>query len=481
MFWVSAGVVSIVASFGSYTPIYPFLRDHVPPFGFFRFPVKYIMAAAMAVAAGAATGWDALDAAWADRLDPLDPRRMTRARLLAIGFAATIAVVATAFALACLYVPAHLAGPLEAFAGRLGDRSATAADFILRTVPQGALSVISVSAMMTVLIPLCTMRRSTASVPCKWVLFAVVVGDLVIRAWGINPTFDAANVQEPAWLSYTSAHADARFYVGGKLDGTLLPMDRDSSRGFLNAPGLTGSAGRAALNIQAAGYPSGWHAREMLSYDLPVLWPQAFTKMTKRFGESDSGPRDRLLDRTGVRYRVLPQRRAGGRTPLMPIPQFYESYLFDWGEDVASRASVVPSAQLMRDLDTQIKTLFEEGWDYTSTVFVDRELLLDGQPGPPVQPFAQFVEDRSNHALVEAGAGAGGGYLVVLDSYSDDWSATLDGRPATIARANGLFRAVRLPAGVHRVEFSYRPRPLVWGTAVTLAALVMIAGMLLAG
>ena len=49
---------------------------------------------------------------------------------------------------------------------------------------------------------------------------------------------------------------DARFYVGGKKDGTLDSLDIDASRGYLNAPGLTGSASRAALSIEAAHYPS---------------------------------------------------------------------------------------------------------------------------------------------------------------------------------------------------------------------------------
>jgi len=60
LFWVAAGLVSLVASFGAYTPIYPILRDHVPPFNLFRFPVKYFIVTAAAVAAGAAAGWDSL-------------------------------------------------------------------------------------------------------------------------------------------------------------------------------------------------------------------------------------------------------------------------------------------------------------------------------------------------------------------------------------------------------------------------------------
>ena len=49
------------------------------------------------------------------------------------------------------------------------------------------------------------------------------------------------------------------------------------------------------------------------------------------------------------------------------------------------------------------------------------------------------------------------GVLVVTEAFDDGWSAEVDGRPAEVLRANGLFRAVRLGAGRHEVRFRYRP------------------------
>src|SRR5262249_47986135 len=148
----------------------------------------------------------------------------------------------------------------------------------------------------------------------------------------------------------------------GKTDATLDSTDIDASRAYINAPGLVGSASRATLNIQAAFYPSAWHAREMLSYDLPVIWPKLFATTSRRFFEAGSGERERMLQRTGVRYRILPQRRAGSRSPLAAIPQFYESYLFDFGDDTAERASIVPEARLIPDAQAQADALFKGGW-----------------------------------------------------------------------------------------------------------------------
>ena len=50
------------------------------------------------------------------------------------------------------------------------------------------------------------------------------------------------------------------------------------------------------------------------------------------------------------------------------------------------------------------------------------------------------------------------------------WQALVDGRPVPMLRADYLFRAVTVPAGVHTVRFEYRPSTFVWGWWVSLAA-----------
>jgi hypothetical protein len=162
----------------------------------------------------------------------------------------------------------------------------------------------------------------------------------------------------------------------------------------------------------------------------------------------------------------------------MPIPYFLESFLFDWGPDVAPRVSIVPHAQVVPDMEKQVNSLFEAGWDSHTTTLVERQPDAAGMLSPPVPPFARVVADSANRVVVEAGTDAEGGYLVLLDSYSPDWHASVDGRRADMVQANGLFRAVRLRPGRHVVEFAYRPRALAWGAAVSGAALAVTLGLL---
>ena len=64
--------------------------------------------------------------------------------------------------------------------------------------------------------------------------------------------------------------------------------------------------------------------------------------------------------------------------------------------------------------------------------------------------------------------------LVLNDAYYDGWSATVDGQPTPILPANIVVRGVRVPAGTHRVSFSYRTPGLVLGALISLGTLGLL-------
>ncbi len=49
------------------------------------------------------------------------------------------------------------------------------------------------------------------------------------------------------------------------------------------------------------------------------------------------------------------------------------------------------------------------------------------------------------------------GFLYFSDGYDRYWNARIDGLKTTVYKANGAFKAVRVPAGSHEVEFAYDP------------------------
>lgn len=68
------------------------------------------------------------------------------------------------------------------------------------------------------------------------------------------------------------------------------------------------------------------------------------------------------------------------------------------------------------------------------------------------------------------------GWLVLLESRDGGWRAWVDGQPAPIHPANGLFQAIQVPAGVHRIRWEYQPGSWPLGVAVTAISLLTGVG-----
>jgi uncharacterized membrane protein YfhO len=74
------------------------------------------------------------------------------------------------------------------------------------------------------------------------------------------------------------------------------------------------------------------------------------------------------------------------------------------------------------------------------------------------------------HLTVEADVDRPG-VLVLSEPYYPGWSATVDGKPAPLLRADYAFRGVALPAGKHTVEMRYRSRPTEIGLVFSVVGL----------
>jgi len=130
------------------------------------------------------------------------------------------------------------------------------------------------------------------------------------------------------------------------------------------------------------------------------------------------------------------------------------------------RAFLVQKARVVPD-EEALKAVVDPTEPFRHTAF-----LATGEPldRPSCGGTARIVDSGAQRLEVEV-EGCDESYLLVSDSHYPGWRATLDGATVPIHRANFALRAVRLPAGTHKVRFEYAPMSFRAGLAVSLLAL----------
>jgi len=88
------------------------------------------------------------------------------------------------------------------------------------------------------------------------------------------------------------------------------------------------------------------------------------------------------------------------------------------------------------------------------------------------QEKADFVLDSPNRVIISTNSRCPR-LLVLADAFYPGWHAATDRQTATIYRADHAFRAIFLPPGNHRVEFSYFPQSLKIGLIIMLSSLIV--------
>ncbi len=95
--------------------------------------------------------------------------------------------------------------------------------------------------------------------------------------------------------------------------------------------------------------------------------------------------------------------------------------------------------------------------DPEQAVLLDTEPPVAAPEGPvSVRADVKLVRYRNTEVEIEVTAPVAG-FVVLNDIWHPWWRAQVDGVETEILRANVLFRAVQVPAGTHKVNFSFQP------------------------
>jgi hypothetical protein len=190
------------------------------------------------------------------------------------------------------------------------------------------------------------------------------------------------------------------------------------------------------------------------------------------------------LDPALHRFRIAQRFEIGAKPGILQAQQLEEFTaipndngryaLFEF-TGALPRAKLYFNWQVNTNDPAVLKTLADLNFNPAKTVLIDA-------PAKDLPPAATnensgtvgFTSYAPKH-IVFAATNSAPAVLLLNDQYDPHWNVTVDGRPAELMRCNYMMRGVYLPAGAHKVEFSFAlPHKLLY---VTLSG--MLLGILL--
>jgi hypothetical protein len=438
----------VVTALGRHTPVYGLLLG-LPGFGLMRYPQKFLWPAALCAAVVAAIGTDA----WTGRCSEAERRRVR-----------VVGAFLLAAAAAALLAAWWVAGPPDGLAPHLVPADGPDASIATR----GVALKLARSAILALLLALLFWRRAArerAGRRATTALLALGALDLVAVGRGVNPLAPRELQDRRPPVVERLQGEEVRLHSAAEGPGCLAP-----------GPGPSGWEPRwvAALGFQDALRPPSaarWGLRG--SYDgeftgLGSRWSALFTAEARSRLGSPEGLR--LLRLGGVSHVLRVGRSTVPGLELLvarPSPYVCPLQVFRVPDPLPG-AYVVRSERRADSPDDVLSTVLDPAFDPGSEV-----VLADARPAAapaPGRDTVRVVSRRLDSLELEARLGTPG-VLVILEGYDPGWRATVDGGAEPVLRANGLFRAVRVPEGRHRILFVYRPRSAALGAALSLLGL----------
>jgi hypothetical protein len=216
--------------------------------------------------------------------------------------------------------------------------------------------------------------------------------------------------------------------------------------------------------------------RDVLGYSpiqLPRYW--SFVRATNRLPVFYNAavlrlPRIEDAHLLGVRYLIAPE---GVAPPIPGTPVVAASgYVLYELEGWQPRVSVVPVWQAVTSGVPALQAVLGRGFDPAAGAIVEGDPGLPWPPADGAAPgTATYREVRPEDVRIAVEATAPS-IVVVRNAWDRGWSATVDGEPAPVLRADYLLQGIPVTAGRHEIRLTYREPSI--GRGLALSALVWL-------
>ncbi|MBN1437904.1 MAG: YfhO family protein [Anaerolineales bacterium] len=403
---------SLLLGLGKNTPVFPFLFAHVPSFNFFQAPsrmtIGFVFALCLLAAAGAQRWQQSASTSWRTAAN--------------IGVASAAALAAGIAATYLAFIRRDTFAPSVAATGGIGI-------------------LIALLALLKYL----AKRRPPLA---RWVApaaAALIALDLGLAAAGLVPTAPPSLYREenPAAAGIAATLGERRIYMPEAIRYELM-----YHRAFL----FRIFAGLADwMDVRRWELPNVCILDSLPAADnFDSFVPRRYAVLVREVETLPAELRDRLLGMMDVG--AVWEWPPGDGDPTL---RYLSGGARAWG---------VCRAQWALGGEDALRAVTAEQFDPARTVILEAGSGEEGTDcaSPPRVEIAAGADP--NRVRIEVDF-AQDGFLVLADVNDDGWQAFLDGERVPNLQADYAFRAVRVPAGRHTVEFRYAP-PAFWGGAL---------------
>lgn len=467
----------LVIALSAYSPVHRWAFDMLPGFTFFRMPVRWLHLFTLGLAVGGGLGVTSLGTRASVRGHDLADWLRAAALPSAITALAIVLVTGGGPDGASRFTRFEhaLRSRIDSFLGPEPDRSvpgwtkarpdryATARAATLRAL---ALSLASAAALLA--LP----RRPSVAGPS---VFALVSLDLWAAGHRYVSTVPADSLATPPPIrSLLSSEPNGRTLT--LLPGSIVSRPTAFEQSY---PGF---------NV----FSQSWIHRAMVEDrdDVGGIFFVVASRYRELAGVASSFEHETIQDRSildllGVRWVVAPS----GEWPSERLTEDDLVTRVEVGglrvlENLRGRPRVflARTVEIAPDASEVRARLAAPDFPHEAVVLTPEDIRAAGlAPGTllalvQVGGHARITNEGDERLSIEVDAPAAA-LLVIADAYDPGWRATIDGLDAAVVRADLALRAVPVPAGVHQVVLSYRPRPLLYGAALT--ALGLLAWLVL--
>jgi hypothetical protein len=455
-FWSGVGVVTLLWALGDSTPFFRIVYEIVPGTKFFRAPSTIFYVTTFAIAMMVALGTERL---MAGRLSA----RFAYGWLVASGLLTAFAVL----------------GGFTTLAENLAGRFTDIPEFNAHRVELAAANVDAVRAgalrslvfvALTCGVILLLARRTIAPRIAGWALVALTAVDLwsVERLyWEFSPPAAVLYQKDAAIGLVQKVTQPVRVLALGLQGAPMNPYDP-----FL---------GRDALMIHRVRSTLGYHGNSLGRYERlrgadqegggqvlnPTFW--ALTNTEFLLANSDTIP---FIP--GAKRILGPVRNAAGtNVSLFLLPG---EHPFAWVAPAIVKAPDDAVVEAFRATNFPVRSVAL--FDSSSKV---PGMQLTALPTPLTITTNVTKYEPGHFALTLSQPAPKGSALVVSENFYPGWHVTVDGKPASVERADLVLMGVPLPEGARQMEFTYSSDVYARGKAITLVALALSLIAALAG